>query len=57
MEIHGGGSSFQEEPFHHTYSGPFEYIEASLLITPTASVYRALTTIERAAALADPGHR
>ena len=57
MEIHGGGSSFQEEPFHHTYSGSLDYNDASLLITPTASVYRALTTIERAAALADPGHR
>ena len=57
METHGGGLSFQEEPFHHTYSGPFVYNAASLFITPTASVYRALTTIERAAALADPGHR
>ena len=57
MEVHGGGSSLQQEPFHHTYSGPFDYNDASLLITTTASVYRALTTIEKAAALADSGRK
>ena len=57
MEVHGGSSSLQQEPFHHTDSGSLDYNDASLLFTPTASVYRALTTIERAAALADPGHR
>ena len=57
MERHGGGSSLQQEPFHYTDSGSLDYNDASLLFTPTASVYRALTTIERAAALADSGHR